>query len=358
MNFNALTRIQIPKTLRPIFIVGAGAIVRDAHLPAYKKAGWIVGGIFDLNAERADELAAKFGIPNSFKSLQALLNDTPPDAVYDIAVPASAMHEILAQLPQNATVLIQKPFGENIAVAKSLLGLCHEKEFTAGVNLQMKFIPAVVAAKKMIEMGLIGEVHDMEIRMNISHPWHLWDFLFGLPRMEMLYHSIHYIDLLKYFFGDPCGVYAKTLQHPKQMQLASTRSIIILDYDKPIKAHINTNHGHDFGLKHQDSFIKWEGTSGAIKSTLGLNLNFPKGEKDCFEYVTLMEGTEPEWKPLEIEGSWYPDAFIGSMADLLCFSEGTSDKLITSVDEAYKTMQIVEAAYESSASGATPLKFG
>src|SRR3546814_14037117 len=82
----------------------------------------------------------------------------------------------------------------------------------------------------------------------------------------------------------PDRVYAKTFQHPKQMQLASTRSVIIFDYeDQPIRAFVNTNHGHDFGIKHQASFVKWEGDKGAIKATLGKNINFTKGEADHSE---------------------------------------------------------------------------
>ena len=36
----------------PIAIVGAGGIVNDAHLPAYRKAGFDVIGIYDVRAAR------------------------------------------------------------------------------------------------------------------------------------------------------------------------------------------------------------------------------------------------------------------------------------------------------------------
>jgi predicted dehydrogenase len=222
----------------------------------------------------------------------------------------------------------------------------------------MRFIPAVAVAKQLIQSGIIGELHDMEIRMNIYHPWHLWKFLFGLPRMEMLYHSIHYMDLLRYFFGDPVKVYAKTLKHPKMMELASTRSIIILEYDDIIKAHINTNHGHDFGLKHQESFIKFEGTKGAIKTTLGMNINYPEGIADTFEYVIKKAGEEPYWQTVSFNGaSWFPDAFLGSMANLMCYREGSSQSLVNSIESAYKTMALVEAAYQSSETGGTMVNY-
>ena len=37
----------MPSTPRPIVIIGAGGIVKDAHLPAYRKAGFLVAGPYD-----------------------------------------------------------------------------------------------------------------------------------------------------------------------------------------------------------------------------------------------------------------------------------------------------------------------
>lgn len=351
--------VQMPFKPRPIAVVGAGGIVQDGHLPAYSKAGWEVIGIYDPVHEKAEALAQKFSIRHVFGSIEQMVAEVPEGTIFDVAVPAPVLKEVLALLPAGSTVMMQKPMGENIQEADKIRQICRDKKFVAAMNFQMRFIPAVVVAKKMIDAGVIGDLHDMEIRMNIYHPWHLWEFLFGIPRMEMLYHSIHYMDMMRLFFGNPGKVYAKTLKHPKMMQLASTRSIIILEYDDIIKAHINTNHGHEFGLKHQDSFIKFEGTKGAIKATLGMNINYPEGVEDSFEYVTLAEGKEPEWQSVSFEGvSWFPDAFIGSMANLMCFVEGSSKILINSFESAYQTMALVEAAYDSSDKGGTLVNYG
>jgi len=350
-------KVQMPVTPRPIMVIGAGGIIHDAHLPAYRKAGWEVFGIYDLNLDKALALAEKFNIPKVFKTVEEILEAVPDNVIYDIAVPASVLHLILLKLPFSATLMMQKPMGENLEEASRILQICNDRSFTAAVNFQMRFIPAVAAAKQIIESGLIGELHDIEIKMNIYHPWHLWEFLFKIPRMEMLYHSIHYMDLMRYFFGNPKKVYARTLKHPNMMQLASTRSLIFLEYDDVIKSHINTNHGHDFGLKHQESFIKFEGTKGAIKTTLGLNINYPEGVEDTFEYVVSDSENEPVWKSADLKASWFPDAFIGSMANLMCFAEGTQDVLVNAASSAYQTMELVEAAYESNETGGTLIKY-
>jgi predicted dehydrogenase len=343
----------LPKKPRPIIIIGAGGIVRDAHLPAYKKAGFSVAGIFDLETKKAKSLAKQYDIHQVFSSLDEIVAVEPNEVVFDVAVPASAILEILPRLPKGAAVLIQKPMGEDFKQAKTIRALCHKRKFTAAVNFQMRYAPYVLAARSLIEQGAIGDVHDLEVRLTVNTPWHMWRFFETIPRMEILYHSVHYLDLMRSFLGEPKGIYAKTVKHPKTQKLASSRSTIMLDYGDTIRVNIEANHGHEFGLTHQESYVKWEGAKGAIKAKIGLLLNYPKGQPDVFEYCILQAGKKPKWKAVPIKGSWFPDAFIGSMASLMCYLEGTSNVLPTHVDDAYKTMALVEAAHRSSDSGAT-----
>ena len=53
------TSSPMPKHPRPIIVIGAGGIVNDAHLPAYKIAGFWVAGIYDLDREKALATAAR-----------------------------------------------------------------------------------------------------------------------------------------------------------------------------------------------------------------------------------------------------------------------------------------------------------
>ncbi|HEU4636442.1 MAG TPA: hypothetical protein VFS41_09710, partial [Edaphobacter sp.] len=58
-----------PRTPRPIIMIGSGGIVRDAHLPAYAKAGFPVAALVDLNLEKAEALAKEFHIPRGFATI-------------------------------------------------------------------------------------------------------------------------------------------------------------------------------------------------------------------------------------------------------------------------------------------------
>ncbi|MCG2590451.1 Gfo/Idh/MocA family protein [Rhodohalobacter sulfatireducens] len=337
----------LPNKKKSIAIIGAGGIVKDAHLPAYQNAGFDVAVIYDLNKEKAEILAEQFNISKAAQTLDEFHDiANEKDCVFDLAVPANAILDVLSTLPDKSGVLIQKPLGENLTQAKKIFNLCEKKEITAGVNFQLRQAPFICQAKQMIETGEIGELHDIDIKMTVYTPWHLWDFLYELPRVEILYHSVHYIDLVRYFFGNPKSVYARTIKHPKMKDLASTKSNIYMDYGKLKRAAINTNHGHDFGPEHQESYIKFEGTQGAIKIQVGVNLDYPKGREDQFEYNKLSD--QKGWQRKEIDGSWFPDAFIGPMAGLMKKLEDPHYEYPNSISDAVETMKVVETAYLSS----------
>lgn len=340
----------LPQHPFPIVIIGAGGIVNDAHLPAYKKAGFNVIGITNRTKERAEALAEKFNIPNVYDSVADAVAKAPADAVYDITIMPAQFVETLEQLPNGSAVLIQKPMGDYFWQSKEILSVCRRKQLVAAINCQLRFAPFVSAARNMIKQGLIGELYDMEVRVTLKTPWELFPHVMVHPRLEIQYHSIHYIDLIRSFLGDPRTVMAKTLKHPAK-NLSSTRSTILFDYGDTTHAVINTNHDHVFGPHNEESFIKWEGTKGAIKAKMGLLMDYPNGVPDLFEYCLLEEGKKPEWKTLQLEGSWFPDAFIGTMSSLMRYKEHSSAILPTSVEDVIKTMAVVESAYISSDNG-------
>ena len=338
-----------PKAPRPVLFVGAGGIVEHAHLPAYRRIGIPVRGVFDIDTERARALAQKFALPAVYQSLAE--GAAEPDVVFDIAVPARHVPEVLRQLPQGAAVLIQKPMGENLAEAKVIHAICKERGFQAAINFQLRYSPNMLALAAAITRGVLGEVFDLEVRVNTYTPWHLWPFLKGIPRHEILYHSIHYLDLIRSLLGEPRSVYAKVARHPAQPEYADTRSAIVLDYGDTQRVSLSVFHDHQYGAQHAMSELKLEGTRGAAIARMGVNLDYPNGLPDTLE-LAERAGT---FRPVALRGSWFPSAFEGPMSNLQRFTAGDDARLLTHVDDALKTMALVEACYQSSALGGTPI---
>jgi len=350
MDSHLLQDWPAPSAPKPIVIIGAGGIVRDAHLPAYRKAGLTVAGITDLDPARAASLAADWAIPSVLPSVTAAA-EHGRDVVYDIAVPPAAITDILPALPDGAAVLIQKPMGPDLAAARAIRAICRDKRLTAAVNFQLRFSPMMMAARAMIEGGEIGELLEVEVHLNIFTPWDLFPFLIPMKRVEIAVHSIHYLDTIRALAGTPKGVFARTLADPRQPDFAQTRTSVILDYDAPLRGIVSINHNHRGGRKFQSAWFRLEGTKGCLMVKLGVCFDYPRGEPD--ELWFCPDGGE--WRQVPLSGSWFIDSFMGPMRNLQRFDSGEDDRLFSGVEDAFHTMALVEACFAAAAAPATPL---
>ena len=340
---------RAPTRPRPIVIIGAGGIVRTAHLPAYHRLSFPVSGLFDVNADAANETARRFGVTTVYGSLAEAAQST--DAIFDVAVPGDQIASVLRELPRGSAVLIQKPMGEDLAAAKAIVEICHGLGLVAAINFQLRFSPNVLALQDLLSSGRLGDIVDIEVRLVVKQPWHLWAFLKRAPRLEILYHSIHYLDTIRALAGEPRGVYCHAVSHPAMPEFRDTRSTIILDYGNTVRCSLLMNHVHQQNSTHCASFLKIEGTRGAAQLTMGVNLDYPDGPPDSLE-VALDGGG---WTPVALRGSWFIEAFEGPMSNLQRYVAGEDAALVSSVDDALKTMALVEACYRSSAAGGTPV---
>jgi len=349
MNFDPSALPQawpMPSAPRPIVILGAGGIVQDAHMPAYRKAGFPVAGVFDIDAARAAACAARWGI-QTYATLGEAVAEA--GAVFDLATPPGAHLDLLRALPDGAPVLIQKPMGRTLDEATAILRLCQAKRLMAAVNFQLRFAPMVLPLRAAIAQGALGRLVDVEVHLNLVTPWALFPFLKGLDRVEIAVHSIHYLDLIRAVMGNPVGVHARTLGHPNH-DLAQTRTAAILDFSPDVRCVMSINHDHDFGRRFQDAMIRFEGDKGAAVMKLGLLLDYPRGEPD-----ELWLNSEGGWVSVPLSGGWFPDAFVGRMANLQRFVAGEDAVLESAVADAWHTMALVEACFRAAATPATPV---
>lgn len=332
-----------PSAAKPVVIIGAGGIVRDAHLPAYAKAGFIVDGVTDIDAERTASMAADYGLANSYENVRAAVERNGTDVVYDIAVPPHAIAGILPELPDRAATLIQKPMGVDQQQAREIRAICQSKQLKSAINFQLRFSPMMLAVRDAIGRGWLGELLEIEVHLNIFTPWHMFPFLIPMERVELSVHSIHYLDTIRALAGNPIGVFARSLPDPRAPEFAQTRTTVILDYGERLRGVMSINHNHQCGRKFQSAWIRIEGTEGAAMVKLGLLYDYPEGETD--ELWLCRNGGD--WQQVPLAGGWFPDAFIGPMRNLQRFDAGEDNALYTSTEDAFETMALVEACFES-----------
>jgi predicted dehydrogenase len=160
-----------------------------------------------------------------------------------------------------------------------------------------------------------------------------------------MYHSIHYLDSLRYLLGDPAWVTSRHTKFPGQPETAETKTITVLDYADGLQALVAVNHHAGSGDTY--ATFRFLGSEGVIKGTIGLLYNYPHGRPDTLQAHSTR--TAPEvWFDLALEGLWIPDAFIGPMASLM-EAIGSDSIPVTDAGDNINTLRLVHAAYLSAA---------
>ena len=338
---------KLPSRPRPITIIGAGGIVHDAHLPAYRKAGLPVAGLYDIDIAKARALAAEFGIPTVHESLRQAIDAHTADTIFDLALPPDAILGTVQQLPAGSVALIQKPLGTGLANAREIVRAIDSRGITAATNFQLRFTPSMLAIRDAVRRGLFGDVVDVEIHLAVYMPWELWSFMPRLDAIEIPLHSIHYLDWIRSILGEPRSVHAKTVPHPRYPNLKDARSSIILDYAPVTRCCLSLNHTYNYGPRHVTATLRVEGTRGCARLELGYLIDYLKPLPEKLDVI--VEGGE--WTEVPLRGERVPDAFGMVMSNLQRFASGEDATLETDVHDSLRTMALVDACLLSSRVG-------
>ncbi len=328
---------------RPITIVGAGGIVDYAHLPAYKKAGLEVMGIFDIDTDKARDVAKRHGVVKVYATLEELLADERADIV-DVAVQPWVQPEIVSTaLAAGKHLLCQKPLAVDIETAERLVAEADERDLKLAVNQQLRFEEGIAAARAMVHSGWIGQPTTMSFTVNIVTDWSMWPWMKSSDRLEIMYHSIHYFDAIRSILGDPDLVWCTGSRAPGQSATGETRTISTLVFPDEVRALVHATHTNIAG--DFEASFRIDGSEGSIKGTLGLLYDYPHGRPDT---LTVFSRTLPTdgWLPYPVTSRWLPDAVAGPMGSLL---EAVADNgtPITSGADNLNTLRLVNALYRS-----------
>jgi predicted dehydrogenase len=333
--------LSIPPEHRlPIAIVGAGTIVDVAHLPVYRRAGLEVTGIFDRDLARAAEVAARHGV-KAYDSLEQLLDDPKPRVV-DIAVLPAAQPDIARRVAARGKhLLCQKPLAPTAAEAAVL---CDDvRDVKLAVNQQLRFDEGIAAAKAIIGQGWIGMPTAATFSVDILTDWGTWPWLVTSPQLEILFHSIHYLDALRHLLGEPSTVFCAAGRRPGQDAAGETRTVSTLLFDDGVVGLVHANH-ENLG---EDRRAEWriDGSEGSVRGTLGLLYDYPQGRPDTVEVFSRILPTDG-WLPYPVTTRWIPDAFAGPIGSLLrAIYEGGEP--VTSGADNIRTLALAEALYRS-----------
>ena len=180
-------------------VIGMGPI-GNRHAKIYGELPDVeLVAICDINRDRV-RVASKLHGVKGFYSVEEMV-----DAIdIDLVSIATAGEEYggdhyeptIAALEAGLHVLGEKPISNEIASAEEMVSLAYQKGLCYGINMNHRFTPAAILAKKWMDEGKVGDLLFMNMSMWIKN-----------PRESSLWFQIkalhpHTVDIMRYYCGE------------------------------------------------------------------------------------------------------------------------------------------------------------
>jgi predicted dehydrogenase len=358
-NSEALNR-RIQESLQPVLprnrdvgigCVGAGFIMADCHLVAARQHGLNPVAICSRSGERAQEVAARHSIATVCAGVEEVACADGVE-VLDVAVPpdnqADVIQRALRANPRLRGILAQKPLGRDLQEAVEIVQRCEQAGVVLAVNQNMRFDQSVRACRTLLDARVLGDPVLATIDMRAIPHWMPWQERQGWVTLRIM--SIHHLDTMRYWMGEPERVFASTRPDPRTAQKFAHQDgivLTILEFSNGARGSCwdDVWSGPSEEGAAGEIGIRWrlEGTAGLATGTIGWP-DYPQRTPSTMKYSTVELG--PEWHQPTWDEVWFPDAFIGPIADLLCAIEDDRLPALNGRDN-LRTMAMVDACYLS-----------
>lgn len=301
-----------PKHYRPnIALIGCGGITAQ-HLRAYKEANYNVVALCDLIEENARCRAEEF-YPNArvYTDAQEVLRRDDIEVV-DIAThPPERVPLIKAALQARKHVLSQKPFVLDLDTGEKLVALAEKQNVKLAVNQNGRWAPHFSYIREAVRAGVLGDLISIHAQVHWDHSWVVGTPFNEIEELVFYDFAIHWFDFVASVLSANGSRRATRVQASKSRATGQTAK-------PPLLAQ---------------TMIEFEGG----QASLVFDANVPYGAQD-YTYVggrlgtigsqgadlgtqklTLTTGAGSATPKLQ--GSWFPNGFRGTMAELLCAIE-------------------------------------
>ena len=292
-----------------IGLIGCGDITKW-HLKAYRKAGYSVVALCDIDPARAAARRRRF-YPQAavYSDYRDLLARADIDVLDVTPHPQERAPILEAAIDTGRHTLSQKPFTLDLDFGRRLVRRAARKGVKLAVNQNGRWAPHFAYIREAARAGLIGAVNSVHMSVHWSHNW-VVDFpAFNRMRHLILYDfAIHWFDMLHSLMAPRRArrVYASFTRTPGQAARPALLGQAVVQYDD---AQASLVFDGDQRIGGQDRVFVG-GDQGSLTS-LGFHRAPPK-----VTLTTAAGAVSPK-----LRGKWFPDGFHGAMGELLCAIE-------------------------------------
>jgi predicted dehydrogenase len=340
----------MPKKIWRGGMIGAGAW-SEVQLQAWAGVeNAEIIALTDRHPERRDRLLRRFAIKHAFDDIETMLDEVELDFV-DICVrPYSHAHLTQLAAGRGLPVLCQKPFCESLEEAREVVKFCEHASVRLMINENWRWQAWYRKAKELMGYDAIGKPFlgkiFQRIRSTLPNGFvdHPQAYFAEMPRLALYELGVHYLDTLRYLFGDPGTVFARLHRVSPYIQ-GEDVELVVLGYDG-LTCLIDNSWasvqvpGIDIpeGARHEEllSRLEIDGTEGtlALKADGSLHL--------------LTDKEHQQWRFSRQDT--IPASHIAAQQHFIeCLKTGAEFE--TSGLETLKTMVLVYAAYLSAEEG-------
>jgi predicted dehydrogenase len=178
-----------------------------AETPALRDRITIVG-LNDLDSAAANRLATEFGLGRAAveTDLEALLNGTKPDLIFDVVIPGARPNVVATGLRHGCHVLSEKPMATSMAEARELVALAAEVKRVHAVVQNRRFNEGIRRIRATIESGALGTLNAVHCDFFVGA--HFGGFREQMEHVLLVDMAIHTLDAARYISGkQPLAVY-------------------------------------------------------------------------------------------------------------------------------------------------------
>ncbi|MCG9895184.1 MAG: Gfo/Idh/MocA family oxidoreductase [Fimbriimonadaceae bacterium] len=303
--------------------------------------------IWNRTPERAESLAAEFGIPQVFTDLEAMLEQAHPDVLDVITAVEHHRTAALAGLNRGIHVICQKPMAESLAECREMSEAADRSAGRLLIHENWRWQAPILEVVRLFEEGALGPAH--RARLNFSTSFPVFDnqpFLAQIDRFILTDIGSHILDVARRLFGEARSLHCL---HTRVNDIRGEDvATVTMEMDRcPI---VTCDMSYASPLADEsfpETYITIECRDGSIELRKGgrILVTTRQGTTESLIVPTLHPWADPAYAQVH-------DSIVACCTDLAralrsggpCGTEG---------HENLKTMELVFASYLSAESGRT-----
>jgi predicted dehydrogenase len=262
-------------------IVGAGDIADIFVHTLQKHTKQQVVGIASKTPGKAEALASKYGVAQTYNSYEAICAQKSVDVIYIATLPSTHLADSLIAINAGKHLLVEKPSAISKAEAEVLYSAAKSAGVFAMEAMWSRYLPQASILRKMLEEGTLGTIELIQADFgqdNRAIP-RLW-----LPGASIVQDmGIYPIAFTEQILGTPIKITAAGKLHsPHSEAMASA----IFEYSSGARAVITTS-----GYSHLPTRASVSGTEGVLLVDSPFFTPSGLGLREA-----VFNGTGPNWR--------------------------------------------------------------